>query len=159
MKKNNEATLAAHGSRLTAHESLLISGARVLNPASTLDTIAYVGIHNGVIAHVGREKPREPYAAHLSARGLWLIPGAVDLCARLREPGAAHKATFRTEAPAAAAGGITTVCIPPDTRPVIDTPSVVDRVRARAAKAGGLDIHVLGALTQGLAGSALPDMA
>ena len=140
--------------------SLLIAGARLLDPATKLDTTGFVGVRNGVIAHVGRKAPKGRFGRTLQADGLWLIPGIVDLCARLREPGAAHKATIRSEMPAAQAGGITTLCIPPDTRPVIDTPSVVDRIQTRVARAGaGLDVRVLGALTQNLGGEALPDMA
>lgn len=138
---------------------LLIANARVLDPASGMDATGFVAVRDGTIAHVGRKAPAGRFDETIEADGLWLMPGIVDLCARLREPGATHKATIRTEAPAAQAGGITTVCMPPDTRPVIDTPSVVDRIQGRAARAGGLDVRVLGALTQGLAGDALPDMA
>jgi dihydroorotase len=141
-------------------ESLLIAGARLLDPATKLDAKGYVGVRDGVITHVGRQAPKARFERRLSAEGQWLIPGIVDLCARLREPGATHKATIRSESLAAQAGGITTVCIPPDTRPVIDTPSVVDRIQTRVARAGsGLDVRVLGALTQNLGGEALPDMA
>jgi dihydroorotase len=124
-----------------------------------MDSRGFVAIENGFIQHAGPKAPKGRFGATLEADGLWLMPGIVDLCARLREPGAAHKATIRSETPAAQAGGITTLCIPPDTRPVIDTPSVVDRIETRVARAGGLDVRVLGALTQGLAGDALPDMA
>ncbi|MGH8481060.1 MAG: dihydroorotase, partial [Nevskiaceae bacterium] len=141
-------------------ESLLIAGARLLDPASKLDAEGFVAVRDGAITHAGRKAPRGRFDRTLDADGLWLMPGIVDLCARLREPGAAHKATIRSEVPAAQAGGITTLCIPPDTRPVIDTPSVVDRIQTRVARAGGgLDVRVLGALTQDLAGEALPDMA
>jgi dihydroorotase len=141
-------------------ESLLIAGARLLDPESKLDATGFVAVSDGAISHVGRKAPKGKFDRTLEAEGRWLMPGIVDLCARLREPGAAHKATIRSEMPAAAAGGITTLCIPPDTRPVIDTPSVVDRIQTRVARAGaGLDVRVLGALTQNLEGSALPDMA
>lgn len=140
-------------------KSLLIKNARLLDPATKLDSTAYLAIENGAIAYAGTAAPKQKFDETLDAKGLWLMPGIVDLCARLREPGAAHKATIRSETPAAQAGGITTVCIPPDTRPVIDTPSVLDRIEARLAKAGGLQLRALGALTQGLAGDALPDMA
>jgi dihydroorotase len=139
--------------------SLLIAGARLLDAASGLDDTGFVAIDGGRITHAGRRAPKGRFAATLEAGGLWLMPGVVDLCARLREPGATHKATIRSEVPAAQAGGITTLVMPPDTRPVIDTPSVVDRIQARVARVGGLDLRVLGALTQGLAGEALPDMA
>ena len=140
-------------------ESLLIAGARLLDASQDLDEAGFVGIENGVIAHAGRKAPKGKFDRTLEAGGRWLLPGLVDLCARLREPGATHKATIRSEALAAQAGGVTTLVMPPDTRPVIDTPSVVDRIQARVARVGGLDVRVLGALTQGLGGEALPDMA
>ena len=141
-------------------ESLLIANARLLDPESKLDAVGFLAVRDGAIGHVGRKAPKGRFDRTLEADGQWLMPGIVDLCARLREPGAAHKATIRSEMPAAQAGGITTLCIPPDTRPVIDTPSVVDRIQTRVARAGaGLDVRVLGALTQDLKGEALPDMA
>lgn len=140
-------------------ESLLFAGARVLDPMSKTDAVGFVGVRDGVISNIGTKRPRESYAATIDASGQWLVPGAVDLCARLREPGAAQKATIRSEAKAAHASGITTLCLPPDTRPVVDTPSILDRIQLRVARAGGIDVRVLGALTQGLAGEALPDMA
>jgi dihydroorotase len=140
-------------------ESLLIAGARLLDEAGGLDDTGFVAVENGLIAHAGRKPPRGKADRTVEAGGLWLLPGIVDLCARLREPGATHKATIRSEAAAAQAGGITTLVMPPDTRPVIDTPSVVDRIQSRVARAGGIDVRVLGALTQNLGGEALPDMA
>jgi len=140
-------------------DSLLIAGARLLDADNDLDDLGFVAVENGLIAHAGRKAPKGRFDRTLEARGQWLMPGVVDLCARLREPGATHKATIRSEAAAAQAGGITTLVIPPDTRPVIDTPSVVDRIQSRVARAGGVDVRVLGALTQGLGGDALPDMA
>ncbi|MGQ0587251.1 MAG: dihydroorotase [Gammaproteobacteria bacterium] len=140
--------------------TLLIAGARLLDPASKLDATGFVSVKDGAITYVGRKAPKGRFDRKIKADGLWLMPGIVDLCARLREPGAAHKATIRSEMPAAQAGGITIACMPPDTRPVIDTPSVVDRIQTRVARAGaGLDVCVLGALTQNLGGEALPDMA
>ena len=138
--------------------SLLIRNARLLDAASEIDAKGCLGIEDGKIVHVGTAAPKKKFAGELDAQGQWLMPGIVDLCARLREPGAANKATIKSEAPAAQAGGITTVCIPPDTRPVIDTPSTLDRIDSRVAKVGGITVRALGALTQGLAGEALPDM-
>lgn len=139
--------------------SLLIANARLLDAASRLDDTGFVAVRDGFIVHCGKKAPRGAFDETIEADGLWLIPGLVDLSARLREPGAAHKATIASETLAAQAGGITTLCVPPDTRPVIDTPSVVDRIETRVARAGGIDVRILGALTQGLEGSALPDMA
>lgn len=140
-------------------ESLLIAGARLLDASQDLDDTGFVALESGVIAHAGRKAPKGKFDRTLDASGQWLLPGLVDLCARLREPGATHKGTIRSEAAAAQAGGIATLVMPPDTRPVIDTPSVVDRIQSRVARVGGIDVRVLGALTQGLGGEALPDMA
>jgi len=88
------------------------------------------------------------------------MPPIVDLAARFREPGATHKATMASEARAALGAGIGTVVLPPDTRPVIDSPAVVDRIRRiAAADAGTLRIELLGALTQQLEGTALAEMS
>lgn len=139
--------------------TLLIANARVLDPASGFDAIGCVGIRDGKIAHVGKSAPKEKYAQTFDAKGLWLTPGLVDLAARFREPGQTAKASIRSETLAAQAAGITTIVIPPDTHPVVDTPAVVDRIHAKAQAAGGLDIRVLGALTKGLGGEALAEMS
>jgi dihydroorotase len=146
-------------SPLTPHPSLLISGARLLDPASGIDGIVHLGIRDGVVTHVGARRPKEKFDQTLDAKGLWMMPGIVDLCARLREPGQTRKATIASELRAAGAGGITTLCVPPDTSPVIDTPAVADRIHAKAQAAGGAEVRVLGALTRGLAGEALAEMS
>jgi dihydroorotase len=152
-KRTPESRIPDPGSR-----SLLISGARLLDPASGFDGAGHLGVRDGRITWLGKTAPKEKYDERLDAKDLWLMPGAVDLCARLREPGQTHKATIRSEARAAAAGGITTVCLPPDTQPVIDTPAIVDRIYNRAREVGGVDIQILGALTRGLAGDTLAEM-
>ncbi len=143
----------------SAEGSLLIRQARVLDPASKLDGTAHVGIRDGKITYVGAAAPRETYDQQLDAGGLWLLPGLVDLCARFREPGQTHKARFATETRAAQASGISHIVLPPDTVPVIDTPAMLMRVHGIASQSGGLGVHVLGALTKGLAGEALAEMS
>lgn len=143
----------------TPPRSLLLRGARVLDPASGFDGIAHVGIRDGLISSFSKTLPKERFEQTLDADGLWLLPGIVDLCARFREPGQTHKASFATETPAAQAGGITTVVLPPDSQPAIDSPAALLRVQRIAAQVGGLDVRVLGALTKGLAGEALAEMS
>lgn len=139
--------------------SLLIRGARLLDPAGARDGVAHVGIRDGRIAAVTTALPRERYERTLDAQGLWLMPGLVDLCARFREPGQTHKARFASEVPAAQAGGITTVVLPPDSQPVVDAPAPLLRVQRIAAQVGGLDVRLLGALTKGLGGEALAELS
>ncbi len=88
-----------------------------------------------------------------------VCPGLVDLSARLREPGQEQKATVASETAAAAKGGITTLCCQPDTDPVIDTPAVVTLIRRRAKRAARARVLTIGALTQGLKGERLSEMA
>lgn len=139
--------------------SLLIAGARILDPASGFDAEGFLGIRDGRIIHIGKTKPKFKYEETLNARGQWLMPGIVDLAVRFREPGQTAKASIASETRAAQASGVTTVVLPPDTQPVIDTPGMVDRIRGKALAAGGLDLRMLGALTQGLAGEALAEMS
>lgn len=136
--------------------SVLIKNARVLDPASGSDRVSDIRLEDGRITHLGAA----PAAGEtLDGSGYWLMPAAIDLCARLREPGATAKATIASETAAAHAAGIGLVVMPPDTRPVADTPAVIDRIHAKAAQAGGAAVRVLGALTQGLAGEALAELS
>jgi dihydroorotase len=141
-------------------DSLLISNVRLLDPVADFDSVGHLGIRGDRIVYRDSKPPAEGFAQTIDAKGLWLIPGIVDLCVRLREPGATHKATIRSETTAAAAAGITTVCLPPDTKPIIDHPSVLDRIRGIVHAAGnGVHVLPLGALTQGLAGEVLAEMS
>ena len=136
-----------------------IRGGRVIDPANNLDRVADVFVQRGKIVGIG-EAPADFSADHvIDAQGRVVCPGLVDLCARLREPGDEHKATIESETRAAAAGGITTLCCPPDTNPVLDTPAVVELIRHRAEQAGYARVVTLGALTQGLRGEHLTEAA
>jgi dihydroorotase len=139
-------------------DGVLIRGARVLDPLSGHDRIADLRVRAGLVAAIGALEA-EPGEALIDARGAWLLPGLVDLCARLREPGATHKASFASETPAAFAGGITTLLVPPDTQPPLDTPAMLIRVQRIAQQAGTLDVRLLGALTRELRGEALAELS
>jgi len=138
---------------------ILIKGGRVIDPAHGIDKVQDVYVTDGRIAALG--KPPEGFNPEqtIDAHKQIVCPGLVDLSAHLREPGAEHKATIASETRAAAAAGITTLCCPPDTDPVIDTPAVVELVRHRAEQAGFARVIPLGALTKALAGAELTEMA
>ena len=102
-----------------------IKNGQLVDPSNKLDSVADLFISDGKITGID-EQPKEFSAdTTIDAKGLIVIPGIIDLCARLREPGAEHKADILSETLAAAAAGITRLCIPPDTEPVIDEPSVI----------------------------------
>jgi dihydroorotase len=136
----------------------IIRGGRLIDPANNLDTIADLYVEAGRIAAIG-EAPADFSAEQtIVADGRWVLPGLVDLQARLREPGQKHKGTIASETSAAAAGGITTLCCPPDTTPVIDSPAVAAQIAHRAEAAGKVHVLPIGALTQGLDGEQLASM-
>lgn len=84
--------------------------------------------------------------------GYWLLPPLVDLCARLREPGFQQHGTLQSEGNAARQNGFLHVVIPPDTNPILENGSLLKGLREKAWQDGGIHLHVLGALTEGLTG-------
>ncbi|HHJ34234.1 MAG TPA: dihydroorotase [Gammaproteobacteria bacterium] len=139
---------------------LLIRNGHVIDPANNIDQLSDIYIADGKIAAIGAAgsiKTRQG-TQQLDADNLIVMPGLVDCCARLREPGQEHKATIHSEAVAATKAGITTLCCPPDTDPVIDEPAVVELINQKTSDAGHSKIVVLGALTAGLRGLRLSEM-
>ena len=136
-----------------------ISGGRLIDPANSMDELLDICVANGRVVAVGRSADDFSADIELDAGGLYVIPGLIDLNTRLREPGEEFKATIDSECRAAAAGGITTLCCPPDTDPVIDTPAVIELIRHRAQQTGAARVVSLGALTRGLQGEHLSEMA
>jgi dihydroorotase len=136
----------------------VIRNGRIVDPANSIDTRADLYIADGRIAALGKAPAGFQIDETINANGLLIAPGLVDLRARLREPGQKHKGTIQSETRAAAAGGITTLCTPPDTIPVIDNPSVSDLIQRLAAEAGMARVLPSGALTQELKGEQLSEM-
>lgn len=136
---------------------ILIRGGRVIDPAGPIDRVDDLCIADGRIAAIGSMEGFQPDRI-IDAGDRLVLPGLVDLCARLREPGHEFKATIDSETRAAAAAGITTLCVPPDTDPVIDTPAVVDMIHRRSRQKGRVAVHVLGAMTKSLDGLLLAEM-
>lgn len=139
--------------------SLLITGGRLIDPANGIDgkKDLYIDV-KGFVAGVGKAPAGFKATRTIDATGKIVCPGLVDLRARLREPGLEYKATIESETRAAVAAGITTLCCPPDTHPVIDTPAMAQMLQSRAWCFGLAFIHPLGALTRGLEGKLLADM-
>jgi dihydroorotase len=136
----------------------LIQHGRIIDPASGLDTTGPIAIANGRIIALGRELPDFQPDRVLDASGCTVLPGLVDLCARLREPGYEHEGMMESEMAAAAAGGVTSLVCPPDTDPVLDEPGLVQMLKFRAKKNNQARLFPLGALTRGLQGEVLTEM-
>lgn len=143
---------------MSTTNSIAILGGRLIDPANGIDKISNLYINNGKIIAVG-DQPAAFKAHHtINASGQIVCPGLVDLSARMREPGEEHIATISSETSAAAKAGITTLCCPPDTDPVVDTPAVVTLMLRRAKRAAKARLLPIGAMTQKLAGEHLSEM-
>jgi dihydroorotase len=138
---------------------LTITGARVVDPASGIDAPADLHLADGRVAAVGAAPGGFVPERRIDARGLVACPGLVDLAARLREPGFEYKATLESEMQAALAGGVTSLVCPPDTDPPLDEPGLVEMLKHRARSLDQAHLYPLGALTVGLKGEVLTEMA
>ena len=138
---------------------LSIVNGRVIDPARSLDHNAAVHVADGRIAAIGPAPAGFVAQQTLDARGLVVAPGLVDLAARLREPGFEYRATLESEMQAALAGGVTSLSCPPDTDPPLDEPGLVEMLKFRARNLNQSHLYPLGALTRGLAGEVLTEMA
>jgi len=132
---------------------------RLIDPAHGIDAVTDLHLADGHVVGIGKTPDGFSAERVIDASEHIVCPGFVDLCARLREPGAEHKGTIASETRAAAANGITTVVVPPDTDPVIDESAVVELIRRQAGAAGFARVLTLGALTRGLGGEILAEMA
>jgi len=137
---------------------IVIHGGRVVDPASGRDELADIAIASGRIVAIGTGLANFEPERRIDATGLVVVPGLVDLAARLREPGQEHEGMLESELAAAAAGGVTSLVCPPDTDPVLDEPGLVEMLKFRARKLSRCRLFPLGALTRGLKGQALTEM-
>jgi len=137
---------------------LRIDQGRIIDPANNIDRIGSVYIADGKIVSVTDEPVGFKPDTVIDAENQIVCPGFIDLSTRLRDMGHSRKATFKSEVLAAAAAGITTLCLQPDTVPVIDTPAVVELIKELAEKADYPQIYAVGGLTQKLDGAELSSM-
>jgi dihydroorotase len=136
-----------------------IKNGRLVDPANGIDAAQDLFIVDGKVAAVGTAPAGFTADTTIDASALVVAPGLVDLSARLREPGYEYKATLESEMQAAVQGGVTTLVCPPDTEPVLDEPGLVEMLKHRARNLNQAHVHPLGALTVGLKGQALTEMA
>jgi dihydroorotase len=138
---------------------LHIKNGHLIDPANGIDARHDLFIADGKVLAVGAAPAGFTADQTIDASGLIVSPGFVDLSVRLREPGYEYKATLESEMQAAMQGGVTTLICPPDTDPVLDEPGLVEMLKHRARGLNQANVHPLGALTVGLKGEALTEMA
>lgn len=136
---------------------LLIKGGRVINPAEKFDGIADVLTENGKIKAIG-ENLEAGDARVYDAAGKVVTPGLIDLHVHFREPGQEAKEDFESGSKAAAAGGFTTVCTMPNTKPAVDDAALVRSLEKRAEDVAKVHIKIIGAVTKGQEGKELAEL-
>jgi dihydroorotase len=135
-----------------------IKGGRLIDPHNNIDAQQDVFISDKRIAAVGKAPQGFEAEQVIDASGLVVIPGLVDVSARLREPGYEYRATLESEMDAAMAGGVTSLACPPDTDPPLDEPGLVEMLKHRARSLNQSRVFPIGALTYGLKGAELTEM-
>ncbi|MDN5881274.1 MAG: dihydroorotase [Nitrosospira sp.] len=138
---------------------LVIKNGRVMDPKNGIDALMDVFIAAGKIVAIGAGPDGFQANREINAKDLVVCPGLVDLSARLREPGLEYKATLESEMEAAVAGGVTSLACSPDTDPPLDEPGLVEMLKHRARSLHQAHVYPIGALTQGLKGERLTEMA
>ncbi len=136
----------------------IING-QLIDPLSGSVSRSDVHIVGDAIAAIGAAPADFKAQQLIDAEGFMVAPGLVDLSARLREPGSEYRATLESEMLAAITGGVTSLCCPPDTDPPLDEPGLVEMLKHKAHGLLRANLFPLGALTVGLKGVVITEMA
>jgi dihydroorotase len=140
---------------------LLIQNARLIDPAANLDAVVSILIDGGKVASVNTGALSGPLPGGvetLDAKGLWLLPGLIDMHVHLREPGQEGKETIASGTRAAAAGGVTTLVAMPNTIPATDSVAILELVKSKARSEGVVNVLCSAAVTKGRAGQELTEI-
>ena len=138
--------------------NLLIKNGHIIDPADNREGIADILIQNGRIMQVDQNISVSPDVELIDAAGQLVVPGLIDMHTHLREPGYEYKETIQTGTMSAAAGGFTTVCCMPNTKPVNDSQSVTEFILHKASTEGVVNVLPVGAITKGCNGDEITEM-
>ncbi|HWB84581.1 MAG TPA: dihydroorotase [Bryobacteraceae bacterium] len=133
---------------------IVIRNGRVIDPASQTDRIADVLLADGKVSAVGSNLSASGVEV-FDATGMIVAPGFIDMHVHLREPGFEHAETIESGSRAAAAGGFTSICCMPNTKPVNDSAMVTSYIVERARRLASVNVFPIGAITKGSAGEEL----
>jgi dihydroorotase len=142
------------------YEPTTFLNARLIDPASGRDEPGGLLVRDGAICDLGAHLRRNaPDGTRIvDCRGHVLCPGLIDMQVFTGEPGQEHRETLKTASQAAAAGGVTTMVVMPDTEPVIDQVALVDFIQRRARDNAVVNVHVMAAMTKGLKGREMTEI-
>jgi dihydroorotase len=136
-----------------------IKNGRLIDPKNGVDAQRDIFVAAGKVVAIGDMPAGFGANRVIDATGRIVCPGLVDLAVRLREPGFEYLATLESEMYAAIAGGVTSLACPPDTDPPLDEPGLVEMLKFRAKNLNQAHVYPIGALTTGLKGDRLTEMA
>ena len=137
--------------------TVILKNARIVDPSQKIDTIGDMRIDDDCIVECGGKIDAPQAARQIDCGGKMLIPGLVDARVFVGEPGAEHRETIASVSRAAAAGGVTSLIMMPDTSPVIDDVALVEFVRRAAREQACVNIYPSAAMTKGLQGTELTE--
>src|SRR5471030_421921 len=126
---------------------IVFRNGRVIDPASNTDLVADVLIVDGRVVGVGPNLPSSK-AEVFDATGMIVAPGFIDMHVHLREPGFEHAETIESGSRAAAAGGFTSICCMPNTKPVNDSKTVTSYIVEQARSKAAVNVFPIGAITR-----------
>jgi dihydroorotase len=138
--------------------NLLIKGGRVIDPSQGLDGVLDLLVENGTVKEIGQGLKAPAGVETVDAAGKYVVPGLIDMHVHLRDPGLEYKEDIVSGTRAAAAGGITSVCCMPNTRPVIDNKAVASYIINKARAEGFCNVFPVGTITYGMGGERLSEM-
>jgi len=138
--------------------NLLIKGGRVIDPSQNMDEIFDLLVENGLVKEIGKGLASPPGVKIIEASGKFVVPGLIDMHVHLRDPGLEYKEDIISGTKAAAAGGFTSVCCMPNTKPVIDNKAVASYIINKAREEGFCNVFPIGSITYGLSGERMSEM-
>ena len=143
---------------------LLLTGARIIDPAQKIDSRMDIFLEDGIIAKIGtdlskssKSKSSEKITKIIDLAGMIVVPGLIDMHTHLREPGYEYKETIASGAAAAVAGGFTSIACMPNTNPINDNRSITEFIRRKAAEASLANVYPIGAISRDSVGSQLTE--
>lgn len=138
--------------------NMLIKNGRVIDPSQNMDGMFDVLVENGLIREIGTGIAAPEGFELVDATGTYVVPGLIDMHVHLRDPGLEYKEDIISGTKAAVAGGFTSVCCMPNTKPVIDNKTVVSYIINKAKAEGLCNVFPVGSITYGLSGDHMSEM-
>ncbi|MDD2541938.1 MAG: amidohydrolase family protein, partial [Desulfuromonadaceae bacterium] len=138
--------------------NLLIKNGRVIDPSQNIDDMLDVLVENGLVKELGKGLAAAAGVEIIDAAGKYVVPGLIDMHVHLRDPGLEYKEDIVSGTKAAVAGGFTSVCCMPNTKPVIDNKAVASYVINKAKMEGLCNVFPVGSITYGLSGDRMSEM-